>query len=213
MRKYTKREAKEYNKFRAFFQMFVSHCIYGLYYKIMYKLEVQGRENIPKDKKYIVACNHLTAADPFLSIIALRRPVAYMAKEELFGSKWLMTLFLDWLGAFAVNRDKLDVSTIKTVLALKNTDWVLGLFPQGTRVLNGKIEDVSRGFAALAKTTKTDILPVAILGADKKTKIPFGGKVIIKVGESIPVSQNIEEMVDKWCQSIAMLTGMEYVKA
>ena len=116
MRKYTKREAKEYNKFRALFQMFVSHCIYGLYYKIMYKLEVHGRENIPKDKKYIVACNHVTAADPFLSIIALRRPVAYMAKEELFTHKNPLIRFLVIsLGSFAVNRDNPEKATMKTI--------------------------------------------------------------------------------------------------
>ncbi len=212
MRKYTKRSAKEYNWFRSFFQMFVTFCIYGLYYKIMYRLEVQGQENLPKDKKYILAANHLSAADPFLTIIAVKRPVAYMAKEDLFQSNFLMTLFLDWLGAFAVNRDKLDVSTIKTVLAIKNTDWCLGLFPQGTRVSSGKIEAVSRGFAALAKTTKTDILPVAIIGADKKVKIPFTGKVVLKIGKVIPVSNDINDMVDKWCQSIAEMTEFEYVR-
>lgn len=212
MRKYTKRSAKEYNCFRSFFQMFVSFCIYGLYYKIMYRLEVQGQENLPKDKKYILAANHLSAADPFLTIVAVKRPVAYMAKEDLFQSNFLMTLFLDWLGAFAVNRDKLDVSTIKTALAVKNTKWCLGLFPQGTRVSNGKIEDVSRGFAALAKTTKTDILPLALIGADKKVKIPFTGKVILKVGKLIPFSNDIDDMVDKWCKSIAEMTEFEYVK-
>lgn len=135
-----------------------------------------------------------------------------MAKSDLFESNFLMTLFLDWLGAFAVNRDKLDVSTIKTALAVKNSSWHLGLFPQGTRVLNGKLEDVSRGFAALAKTTKTDILPIAIIGADKKTKIPFKGKVILKIGEVIPVSDDINNMVAQWCEAISKLTGFEYVK-
>lgn len=212
MRKFTKRDAKEYNWFRSFFQMFVVNFIYGFYFKVMYRLEIQGRENIPKDRKYIVAANHLSAADPFLTIYAIQRPIAYMAKDDLFYSNWLMTLFLDWLGAFAVNREKLDVSTIKTALAVKNSSWVLGLFPQGTRVLNGKLEDVSRGFAALAKTTKTDILPIAIIGTDKKTKVPFKGKVVLKIGECIPVSDNIDDMIEQWCESIANLSGLEYVR-
>ncbi len=212
MRKFTKRDAKEFNKPRAFFQWFVATFIYEFYYKVMYKLEIQGRENIPKGKKLIIAANHLSAADPFLTICAIKQPVAYMAKSDLFESNFLMTLFLDWLGAFAVNRDKLDVSTIKTALAVKNSSWNLGLFPQGTRVLNGKLEDISRGFAALAKTTKTDILPIAILGADKKTKVPFKGKVTLKIGEIIPVSDDINGMVQQWCESISQLTGFEYVK-
>lgn len=212
MRKFTKRDAKEFNIWRGIFQLFVAKCIYGFYFKLMYKLEIQGRENIPQNKKFIVAANHLSAADPFLTIYAINQPVAYMAKSDLFESNFVMTMFLDWLGAFAVNRDKLDVSTIKTALAVKNSKWVLGLFPQGTRVLNGKLEDISRGFAALAKTTKTDILPIAIIGADKKTKVPFKGKVVLKIGEVIPVSDDINDMVKKWCEAISKLTGFEYVK-
>lgn len=209
MRKFTKRTASEFNWVRAWFQKLVCWYIYGLYFKIMYKLEVHGKGNIPKDKKFILAGNHMSAVDPFLMICAIRRPIAYMAKEELF-QKPVMRFFLNWLGAFAVNRDKLDVSTIKTVLQIKNTKWSLGLFPQGTRVFNQKIEDVSKGFAALAKTTKTDVLPIAIIGADKKVKIPFTGKIIIKVGEIIPYSENIDEVVEQWCQAISGLTGFEY---
>ena len=76
MRKFTKRDAKEFNKWRAFFQWFVVNFIYGFYYKVMYRLEVQGRENVPKDKKFIVAANHLSAADPFLTIFATRASFA-----------------------------------------------------------------------------------------------------------------------------------------
>ena len=212
MRKYTKREAKEYNIFRAFFQWLVVNLVYGTYYKVMYRVEVQGKENIEKDKKYVVAANHLTAADPFLVIFAIRQPTAYMAKAELFESNFLMTLFLDWLGAFVVNRDKLDVSTIKTVYGLKKSSWHLGLFPQGKRDLSGKLENVSKGFAVIAQKTGADILPIGIVGADKKVKIPFTGKIIIKIGKPIEVSDNVEETVDKWCMEVAGLANLEYEK-
>lgn len=212
MRKYTKRETKEFNKFRAFFQWLVVHVVYGTYFKIMYRLEVQGRENLKKGEKYIVAANHLNAADPFLVIFAIKRPTAYMAKAELFESNFLMTMFLNWLGAFAVNRDKLDVSTIKTVHAIKKSTWDLGLFPQGTRDTSGSLDNISKGFAALAKKTDTEILPVGIIGADKKVKIPFTGKIILKIGKAIPVN-DVDTAVENWCEAISKLTGLQYKKA
>ncbi len=211
-KKFSKRTRKEFNFWRAFFQRLVCNWTYGLYIRIMYRLEVIGNKNIEKNKNFIVAGNHISAKDPFIMIQALRTPVAYMAKEELF-EKFFSRTLMDWCGAFAVNREKLDVSTIKTALSIKDTKWKLGLFPQGTRVSNGKIEKVSKGFASLAKATKADILPVAILGADKNVKIPFTGKIVVKIGDLIPYSEDIDEMVEKWCKAISELTGHEYCPA
>lgn len=207
-KKFSKRSIKEFNFWRRLFQKIVCNWTYGLYIRIMYRLEVIGKQNILKDKKFIVAGNHISGKDPFIMIQALNTPIAYMAKEELF-EKFFSRLLMDWCGAFAVNREKLEVSTIKTALSLKDTKWKLGLFPQGTRVYDGKIGNISKGFASLAKTTKTDILPVAIIGADKNVKIPFTGKIIVKIGEIIPYSDNIDEMVEKWCKAISELAGIE----
>ena len=133
-----------------------------------------------------------------------------MAKKELFENPF-MRWWLNWLGAFAVDREKLGVSTIKTVKAIKNTGWVLGIFPQGTRQEPGKIGHISKGFASLAKTTKCGILPVGITGTQEVKTIPFTGKIIVNIGELIPCSDNPEEMADKWIEAIQKLTGFKYV--
>ncbi|GBF23473.1 1-acyl-sn-glycerol-3-phosphate acyltransferase [Candidatus Gastranaerophilus sp. (ex Termes propinquus)] len=130
--KYSQRSPKEFNRARAIFQWFVTTIGYRLIYKIKCGYKVIGRENLPKEGFYIVASNHISAIDPFLMCNAIGRPVAFMAKEELFESFWSRT-FMDFMGAFAVNREKLQVSTIKTALGIKKTNWVLGLFPQGRR--------------------------------------------------------------------------------
>ncbi len=208
-RNYSKRDASEFNKFRGFWQFLVCKCIYMLFYKVVYRLEVQGKENIPKDNKYIVTPNHLSSLDPPLMCAIMPRPVSFMAKKELF-EKPLMRWWMDWLGAFAVNREKLAASTIKTAMSIKKTDWVLGLFPQGTRGEIGVIENVSKGFASLAKVTKCGVLPVGLLGTNEKKKIPFTGKIIVKIGEVIPYNENLDEMVQSWVASIEKLTGLKY---
>ena len=76
-------------------------------------LKTEGLENVDKTKKYVVASNHITGFDPFSVAACLNLTIAYMAKVQLFETFWSM-LLMDWCGAFAVDRDKVDVSTIKT---------------------------------------------------------------------------------------------------
>lgn len=201
---YTLREPKVYNKFRAIFLWLTCTCVYALYYKIACGLKIYGRENVPKDKFFIVASNHTSAIDPFLMVDAVGRPIAYMAKKELF-EKPIARFFLDLLGAFAVNREKLGVSTIKTALGIKKTNWVLGLFPQGTRETDGNMNNIARGFAGLAKTLKCDILPVAISGALKDERKPFESKIEIRIGKPIPYNDDTKEMVQIWSDKIVRL--------
>ena len=156
-----------------------------------------------------VAANHLSTLDPPLVCAVMKRGVAYMAKKELFENPF-MNWWLNWLGAFAVDREHLNVSTIKTALTIKKTEWVLGIFPQGTRQEPGKISNITKGFASLAKTTKCGILPIGIVGTDKARRLPFSGKIVVNIGEVIPYSENVEEMVDKWIQAVQKLTGFTY---
>ena len=205
------REPEFYNKWRSLFQFLVTHVFYMIRFKLVYRLEVYGKENIPDDNNFIVAANHLSTLDPPLVCGVMNKPVAYMAKKELFENPFLCW-WLNWLGAFAVDREKLGVSTIKTVKNLKNTDWVLGIFPQGTRQEAGEISHITKGFASLAKSTKCGILPVGITGTQEVKRFPFSGKIIVRIGKVIPYTDNVAGMVDDWEKSIEDLTGFKYVK-
>ena len=119
---------------------------------------------------------------------------------------------MNWLGAFAVDREKLGVSTIKTVKNLKETGWVLGIFPQGTRQEAGEFSHITKGFASLAKSTKCGILPIGITGTQEVKRIPFTGKIIVRIGKIIPYTDDVTGMVDKWEKSIEDLTGFKYVE-
>lgn len=199
---YEKRSAKEYNLFRAIFQWITCTLVYGLFYRIVFGLRVEGRENVPKKGMFIVASNHVSAIDPFLVIHAIQKNAAYMAKKELF-EKPIGRFFLDLLGAFSVNREKLSVSTIKTVIALKQTNWCLGIFPQGTRERNDDMSNINKGFASFAKTLKCPILPIAICGVSKDNRKPFRSHMLIKIGKPIAYNDNVEEMVKIWGEKVS----------
>ncbi|HIS35702.1 TPA: 1-acyl-sn-glycerol-3-phosphate acyltransferase [Candidatus Scatousia excrementigallinarum] len=210
-KEYTKRSSSQYNLWRGIFQNIVCKFGYMIRFKLVYRLEVHGLENVPKDNEYIVCPNHLSTLDPPLMVSIMPRHVAFMAKKELFDIPFLRW-WIDWLGAFAVNRESLGPSTIKTVMEIKKSKWVFGIFPQGTRGIPGEIRGVTKGFAGLAKITKCAILPVGIVGTDEVKRWPFTGKIIVKIGKPIPYSNDIDSVVAKWTDEIQNLTGFTYIQ-
>ncbi len=210
-KEYTKRSSSQYNIWRGIFQNIVCKFGYMIRFKLVYRLEVNGLENVPKDNEYIVCPNHLSTLDPPLMVSIMPRHVAFMAKKELFDIPFLRW-WIDWLGAFAVNRESLGPSTIKTVMEIKKSKWVFGIFPQGTRGIPGEIKGVTKGFAGLAKITKCAILPVGIIGTNEVKRWPFTGKIIVNIGKPIPYSNDVDDVVKKWTEEIQKLTGFTYVE-
>lgn len=209
MRNYSKRYAKEYTWWRSLLH-YVS--IFGIlipYFRFFYNANVEGMENIPKNESFIVAANHLSDLDPVIVSMAIKKPIAFMAKKQLFESPKLRKI-IDIYGAFAVNREKLEVSTIRTAQAVASTKkWVLAMFPQGSRDISGVITNVTPGFAYLAKLTGMKILPVAIVGSETHNPKPFEGNLVVKIGKPIEVSKDFEQMMKQWVSVITELTGFE----
>jgi len=200
---YAKRETKEYNIFSEIFQWIVVKCFVNFYVRLFYKVKVEGRENIPKNQSFLVAPTHISYFDPILAAYATKRPLGFMAKQELFEVKWLCPIIL-WLGAYAVNRNKLEIATIRTAQNIVKTNhWLLAMFPQGTRDKMGEITKMNPGFAYLAHMAKAQILPISIIGCDKYFRKPFSGEIRIKIGKSFEPSKDLSESATKWCKSIA----------
>lgn len=208
-KQYSARKASQFNKWRGFFQFLVCKIGYMVRLKLVYRIEVQGLENVPKDNKYIICPNHLSTLDPPMICAVMPRCVAFMAKKELFDIPFIRW-WIDWLGAFSVNRESLGPSTVKTVQTIQDSDWVLGMFPQGTRGVPGEIKGVNKGFAGLAKLTKCNILPVGIVGSNEVKRLPFTGKIIVKIGKIIPYDKNPDIVKQKWIDAIQELTGFTY---
>jgi glycerol-3-phosphate dehydrogenase (NAD(P)+) len=138
---------------RAFFQPF---------FHLYFRLSRIGREHIP-DGPVIFASNHRSFLDPFIIGTMTRRPLYYVAKEELFAKK-LQAWFLNSLGAFPVSRGHGDTQTIETAKAiLARGDSVL-IFPEGTRVRPGPPGKAKRGVGRLVLETGVPVVPLAIIG-------------------------------------------------
>lgn len=210
-KQYSTRQASQFNIWRRLFQFLVCKIGYMIRLKLVYRIEINGLENVPKGNDYIVCPNHLSTLDPPMMVAIMPRSIAFMAKKELFDIPFIRW-WIDWLGAFAVNRESLGPSTVKTVKIIKESNWVLGMFPQGTRGVPGEIKGVTKGFAGLAKLTKCNILPVGIIGSNEVKRWPFTGKIIVNIGKIIPYNKDPEIVRQKWIQEIQELTGFTYIE-
>jgi len=212
-KKFTHRKASFYNIWRTIFQWIICRIFYMIRLKVVYRLKVEGLENIPKDNDYIVCANHLSTLDPPMLAAIFPNRISFMAKQELFDIPFICW-WIDWMGTFAVNRESLEPSTIKTVMEIKKSKWkwVFGIFPQGTRQKPGEISNITKGFAGLARITKCSVLPVGIVGTEKATHIPFSGKVTVRIGKPIPYEKDPDIVVEKWAKQIEELTGFKYIR-
>ncbi|MDA0140072.1 1-acyl-sn-glycerol-3-phosphate acyltransferase [Solirubrobacter deserti] len=132
---------------------------------IYWRLSRIGREHIPAEGPVIFVSNHRSFIDPFIVGLCSRRPVYYVAKQELFTNKAL-GWFLSSLGAFPVKRGEADADMIETAKAiLRRGDPVL-IFPEGTRIRPGALGKPKRGVGRLALETGATVVPVAIKGTE-----------------------------------------------
>ncbi|WP_426787120.1 lysophospholipid acyltransferase family protein [Staphylococcus capitis] len=151
--------------------------------KMAKSLYVIGKENIPKDSKYVVTCTHESYNEVImLGMALLPNQIHYMAKKELFSNKW-GGKFLSSLNAFPVDRENPGPSTLKRPINLLKEHKTVGIFPTGHRT---SIEGapLKRGAATIAMLGKAPILPAAYVGP-KKIHGLITGQAMIKIGEPI----------------------------
>jgi len=173
---------------------------------IIYRFEVTGRENIPKEGAFLLCSNHIHSYDPIALSIFIKREPKFMAKKELFESKFGNWFFRNF-GAYPVDRAAAaDLTAYRTTMdTLKNGNGVI-IFSQGTRMK--EFDNAKSGVAVFALKSGAPIIPVGIRGNYR-----LFSKIHVHYGEPISMDEYASERVKTELVEKVMATVIERVTA
>lgn len=157
-------------------------------FHLYFQGHIEGAQNVPQQGPLLIVANHASDFDPPIVSSCVRRPVSYMAKEELFRVPVLGPA-IRLYGAYPVKRGSADRSAIREALKQLDQGWAVGVFLQGTRTPDGRITDPKLGAALIAAKAQVPMLPVSLWDTQKimpkGTKLPHRVPVTVRMGTPI----------------------------
>ena len=185
-------------------------------FSVVFRLKIEGKENLVPGENYLVCANHTSNLDPPMLGVCLPFQARYMAKEELFKIK-LFGALIRTLGAFPVKRASRDIAAVKAAISMLEKGESVVIFPEGGRSDGKTLRKGKNGAALVAHRAGVKILPVGISGGYR----PFR-RTCVRIGKPIDVaeylgdekemepSQKLQQVTDKKLMpEIARLAGMK----
>lgn len=163
------------------------------------------RDAPPPDGPFVLAANHFSFLDPPLLAAAFRRPIRFMALDELRGNYRLLDLALDTWGVIWVSRANRSIAAVRTALDHLAGGGAVGVFPEGRRVGQWGEVPLKRGAAWLSARTGAPLLPAAVSGSEDAMGLDnrFGkGRLHVRIGAPMTADASapdpVADLLDRW---------------
>ena len=174
---------KMYND--TLFYKIVRPLVRGLF-KVLYRPQVIGIENIPKEGRILWAGNHTKWLDPVMLVAVSKRQVHFLAKIELV--KGITKPIVKGMGCVPVNRKIHDKGALTSAYEYLENEKCIGIFPEGTiNRTDDVIMPFKIGAVKACQKTNTKLVPFIITGEyklfRKSIKIEFLKP--LKIGEDL----------------------------
>ncbi|MER5866470.1 lysophospholipid acyltransferase family protein [Kitasatospora sp. NPDC002040] len=196
--------------------------------KALYRPVIEGLENVPRGGGVILASNHLSFIDSVVIPLTAPRQVFFLAKAEYFtgtGLKGALSkAFFQAINAVPVERGEIKAvqASLDSALEILRDGKAFGIYPEGTRSLDGRLYRGKTGVGWLALTAGVPVVPVALEGpADilpVGKRIPRLRKVTVRFGEPLHFdhlhgqarsARARREVTDQVMAAIHQLSGQE----
>lgn len=179
-------------------QLFIRYVLAPLV-RLVWRPRVRGADRIPATGPVILAANHRAAVDTaFIPLVAPRK-VAFLGKAEYFTGRGLrgrlMAAFLGALGYIPVDRAnaRAGLAALAAGREVLERGGAFGIYPEGTRSLDGKLHRGHTGVASLALSTGAVVVPVGLIGTERVQPIgrlfPRLTRVEIRFGRPLEFSR------------------------
>ncbi len=135
---------------------------HGTFFIVGKSFRVEGRENLNRERKYILMANHASMFD-IMGVMTICPNVswfgrAHLLKVPIFGK------FLEVINYIPMkSTDLRNAKHMIEQLISKTENQTVAIFPEGTRTANGEMSNFRRGFLHVLKASELDILPVSLI--------------------------------------------------
>lgn len=159
--------------------------IVKLFFYIVYRPKVIGKNNVLKKGRIVLASNHTDYFDCVAIVATNKRTVHFLAKDELLKGKFGPVFKA--MGIIPVNRREKDKTALPAALKVLEEDKMIGIFPEGTFKKDVKgLLPFKIGAVKMAHDSKSKIIPMAIVGEFK----PFRKGLKIIYGTPYKISSD-----------------------
>lgn len=190
--------------------MFLFKTVLFPFFKLLFRLEVIGRENLPATS-CIIAPNHQSMLDGFLIESTLPYAIVkrsfFLAYKGVFGTPLLKPIAINGQNILIDEDENLKRTMQYCALPLKEGNNLV-IFPEGARSRDRELLEFKPFFAMLSKTFDRPIVPVVIDGSFEALRtgkiIPSLKKIRVTYLKPIyPDGLTYEQITEKVKEAIA----------
>ena len=166
--------------------------------RLIYRPDIEGTENIPRTGPLLLASNHLSFVDSIVIPLAAPRRVVFLAKSEYFTGHGLRgavkRAMFTAVGSVPIERGTAGAAqeALDSALEILRDGLAFGIYPEGTRSLDGRLYRGRTGVAWLALTAGCPVVPVGLSGTQDiqpvGSRIPRIRKITIRFGKPLDFS-------------------------
>jgi 1-acyl-sn-glycerol-3-phosphate acyltransferase len=132
--------------------------------RFWYNIKIEGSENIPHNRPFLIVSNHESYLDPFLFGIFVPYEIKFVTTADIFTTP-LMRFLLKGTGSFPMRRHRQDLKSIRTMIRMIAKGQVVCIFPEGGRTIDGSPLPILKETLKLIQHCRVPILPVHLDGA------------------------------------------------
>lgn len=168
-------KTKLFNRYKIYLYRSVAYFLNRYIFRL--RLEIIGRQNIPKTGRLTVYANHKSYADPVIVMEAITRPTSYTPKSGVYKYPFMHEMLVS-LGAFPIDRasDRNTARAMVEAIKVVKQGMAMVIFPEGGIKDRNDIKMVAMraGAYRLGVKAEADMLPVSIEGSTMiKHHLPF----------------------------------------